>query len=211
MLKSKRSIYRNLLKTVTFFTSLYFSINFIEVMAYPPAVGLLGEAKDCLNCHVSNGPWEDDERLIIDIIDQETQKSLRQADGGFLIEAKRGELKTILTVIGRKGGNSEEIPYRNAWLYVDPDTITTSSLTKFAPGWNVNLPMSCRIIGDNHDMYKGSNITVLPMSVRPTDTAINASLSLQVMLTKGESKKGKPEEGMIGNYFTRIVKLKVLD
>ena len=47
------------------------------------------------------------------------------------------------------------------------------------------------------------------MSVRPTDTAINAALSLQVMLTKGESKKGKPEEGMIGNYFERIVNLKV--
>jgi hypothetical protein len=31
------------------------------------------------------------------------------------------------------------------------------------------------------------------------------------MLTKGESVKGKPKEGMIGNYFTRIVKVRVLD
>ncbi|MBF8268857.1 MAG: hypothetical protein HW386_566 [Gammaproteobacteria bacterium] len=208
-MKGIKFIYQNILKTTAVLTGLFLMFNGIEAMAYPPAVGLLGEAENCLKCHVNNGPWEDDERLIIDILDKETQKSLKQGDCSFLIEAKRGELKTILTVIGRKGGNSEEIPYRNAWLYVDPNTIATSSLTKFAPGWNVNLPMSCRIIGDNLESYKGTNITVLPMSVRPTDTAINASLSLQVMLTKGESKKGKPEEGMIGNYFERIVNLKV--
>ena len=204
-------IYQNKFKTTAVLTGLFLMFNAIDVMAYPPAVGLLGEAENCLKCHVNNGSWEDDERLIIDILDKETQKSLKQADGSFLIEARRGELKTILTVIGRKGGNSEEIPYRNAWLYVDPNTITTSSLTKFAPGWNVNLPMSCRIIGDNLESYKSSNITVLPMSVRPTDTAINAGLSLQVMLTKGESKKGNPKEGMIGNYFERIVNLKVTE
>ncbi len=210
-MNSKRYIYRNSLKATTILVGLFLMINFFEAMAYPPAVGLVGKAKNCLSCHANNGPWKDDERLIIDIIDKETQKSLKQSDGGFLIEAKRGEIKTILTVIGRKGGASEEIPYRNAWLYVDPNTIKTSSLTKFAPGWNVNLPMACRIIGDNLDIYKGSNITVLPMSIRPTDTAINANLTLQVMLTKGESVKGKPKEGMIGNYFKRIVKFKVLD
>ena len=210
-MKSKRYIYQNSLKATTILVGLFLMINFIEAMAYPPAVGLVGKAKNCMSCHVNNGPWKDDERLIIDIIDKETQKSLKQSDGAFLIEAKRGEIKTILTVIGRKGEESEEIHYRNAWLYVDPNTIETSSLTKFAPGWNVNLPMACRIIGDNLDIYKGSNITVLPMSIRPTDAATNADLTLQVMLTKGETVKGKPKEGMIGNYFKRIVKFKVLD
>ena len=210
-MKSKRYTYQNSLKATTILVGLFLMINFIEAMAYPPAVGLVGKAKNCMSCHVTNGPWKDDERLIIDIIDKETQKSLKQSDGGFLLEVKRGEIKTILTIIGRKGGNTEETPYRNAWLYVDPNTIETSSLTKFAPGWNVNLPMACRIIGDNLDIYKDSNITVLPMSIRPTDTAINANLTLQVMLTKGESVKGKPKEGMIGNYFKRIVKFKVLD
>ena len=210
-MKSIRYIYSDSLKVTTIMVSVFLMINFFEAMAYPPAVGLVGKAKNCLSCHVNNGPWLDDERLILDIIDKDTQKSLKQSDGGFLITVKRGEIKTVLTVIGRGGGNSEEIPYRNAWLYVDPNTIESSSLTKFAPGWNVNLPMACRIIGDNLDIYKGSNITVLPMSIRPTDAAINADLTLQVMLTKGESVKGKPKEGMIGNYFERIVTFKVLD
>ena len=210
-MKSIRYIYSDSLKVTTIMVSVFLMINFFEAMAYPPAVGLVGKAKNCLSCHVNNGPWLDDERLILDIIDKETKKSFKQSDGGFLLTVKRGEIKTVLTVIGRKGGDSEEIPYRNAWLYVDPNTIESSSLTKFAPGWNVNLPMACRIIGDNLDIYKGSNITVLPMSIRPTDAAINADLTLQVMLTKGESVKGKPKEGMIGNYFKRIVKFKVLD
>ena len=210
-MKSIRYIIQISLKLTTILVGVFLMINFFEAMAYPPAVGLVGKAKNCLSCHANNGPWLDDKRLIIDIIDKETQKSLKQSDGGFLITVKRGEIKTVLTVIGRGGGNSEEIPYRNAWLYVDPNTIESSSLTKFAPGWNVNLPMACRIIGDNLDIYKGSNITVLPMSIRPTDAAINADLTLQVMLTKGESVKGKPKEGMIGNYFERIVKFKVLD
>ena len=208
---SLRFIYQYSLKETTILVVLFLMINFFEAVAYPPAVGLVGKAKNCLSCHANNGPWKDDDRLIIDIIDKETQKSLKRSDGSFLLEVKRGEIKTILTIIGRKGGNTEETPYRNAWLYVDPNTIKTSSLTKFAPGWNVNLPMACRIIGDNIDIYKGSNITVLPMSIRPTDTAINAELTLQVMLTKGESVKGKPKEGMIGNYFKRIVNFRVLD
>jgi len=202
---------QNSLRITPILVGLFLVINFFEVMAYPPAVGLVGKSKNCLSCHVNNGPWKDDERTIIDIIDKKTHKSLKQPDGTFLIEAKRGEIKTVLTVIGRKGGDSEDIPYRNAWLYVDPNTIETSSLTKFAPGWNVNLPMACRIMGDHLDLYKGSDITVLPMSIRPTDAAINADLTLQVMLTKGESVKGKPKEGTIGNYFKRIVKFKVLD
>jgi hypothetical protein len=31
------------------------------------------------------------------------------------------------------------------------------------------------------------------------------------MLTKGESVKGKPKEGMIGSYFERKVTLKIMD
>jgi len=206
-----RLIYQNSVKATYIMVVLFLMIYFFEARAYPPAVGLVGKAKNCLSCHINNGPWKDDDKLIIDIIDKESQKSLKLSDGSFLIEAKRGEIKTLLTVIGRNGEDSEEIPYRNAWLYVDPNTIETSSLTKFAPGWNVNLPMACRIVGDNLNIYKGSDITILPMSIRPTDTAINANLTLQVMLTKGESVKGKPKEGMIGNYYKRNVKFKVLD
>ena len=182
-----------------------------EVWAYPPAVGILGEAKNCLSCHVNNGPWRDDGLTIIDILDKETKKSLKQIDGSFLIEVRRGEKKTILTVIGRSKEDREEPPYRNAWLYVDTRTIGTTSLSKFAPGWDVNLPMSCRLVGDRLEGYENAKITVLPMTIQPSDAAQDAELMLQVMPTKGESVKGKPKEGMIGNYFERKVKLKVVD
>ena len=181
------------------------------LLAYPPAVGMLGKAKNCLSCHVSNGPWKDDEKSIIDILDKATKQSLKQADGSFVLEAQRGEKRTVLTVIGRSKEDNGEPPYRNAWLYVNPETIGTTSLSKFSPGWDVNLPMSCRIVGDELKGYEGAKITVLPMTIRPSDAARDAMLMLQVMLTKGESVKGKPKEGTIGSYFEREVNLRVTD
>ncbi|HLB30448.1 MAG TPA: hypothetical protein VJN91_02875, partial [Gammaproteobacteria bacterium] len=58
------------------------------VSAYPPGVGILGKARDCMACHASDGPWQDDGNLIADLLDKETGKSLRQKDGSFLITAK---------------------------------------------------------------------------------------------------------------------------
>ncbi len=52
---------------------------------------------------------------------------------------------------------------------------------------------------------------MLPMSVRPGDDAQDAELTLQVMLTKGESVKGKAKKGMKGNYYERVVRLKVFE
>ena len=182
-----------------------------SAIAYPPAVGILSNAKSCLSCHVSNGPWTDEGKTIIDILDKETMKSLRQADGTFLLEVKRGQQKTVLTVIGRAKDDDAPSPYRNAWTYVDPTRIGTNSISKFAPGWAVNLQMSCRVVGDMITGFEGSKITVLPMTVQPLDDAQNSDLQLQVMLTKDESIKGKPKEGMIGNYFERTVRMKVID
>lgn len=180
------------------------------VLAYPPAVGMLGPSRNCLACHVNNGPWRDDARLIIDIRDKATGKSLKQEDGSFLISAKRGEARTVLTVIGTVKQDDVPSPYRNAWLYIDPTRIKeSSSLSKFAPGWSVNLPLSCRVVGDASEAYPDARISVLPMTLRPGDDAQDADLELQVMLTKGEAVKGNPEEGMLGNYFTRKVRLKV--
>jgi hypothetical protein len=178
-------------------------------LVYPPAVGILGTAKSCLACHVDNGPWKGEENTIIDIIEKSGQRSLRQPDGSFLIEARRGEATTVLTVIGRRGVQGETPPYRNAWLYVDPQTIGSTSLSKFAPGWDVNLPMACRIVGDSAAGYEGLRITALPMTVRPTDAARDGEVALQVMLTMGESVKGSPKEGMVGNYYERKVMLRV--
>lgn len=180
------------------------------VHAYPPAVGVFGNAKNCLACHVNDGPWKDEGKTIIDMLDKSTKKSLRQPDGSFLIEVKRNEVAQILTVIGRTANDTEEAPHRNAFLFIDPTTIGTSSLSKFAPGWNVNLPLGCKLVGDNLAGYEKAKITKHPMSVMPTDDARDAELVLQVMLTDGKTIKGDAEGGK-ANYFERIVKLKVID
>ena len=187
-------------------------------IAYPPAVGILGKAKSCMSCHVNNGPWVDESKTIIDILDKETMKSLRQSDGTFQLDVKRGQQKTVLTVIGRIKDDDTPAPYRNAWTYIDPTRIETNSISKFAPGWAVNLQMSCRVVGDKLPGFvqgtpygEDAKITVLPMTVQPLDDARDAELQLQVMLTKGESVKGDPKKGMLGNYFERSVKVKVID
>lgn len=190
-------------------TSFGSSFGISSAYAYPPAVGILSNSKNCMSCHTNNGPWKDESKAVIDIVDKETKKSFRQPDGSFLIEVKRWEQKTVLTVIGRKKENSVASPYRNAWLYIDPTTIGTNSLSKFAPGWDVNLPMSCRLVGDNLPGYAEADITSLPMTIQPLSTAADAEMQLQVMLTKGESIKGNAQKGMLGNYFEKKVILKV--
>src|SRR4030067_1583008 len=103
--------------------------------SYPPGVGITGKARNCLVCHADNGPWQDEGDSIIDILDGETKKSLRQPDGSFLIEVPRGQTKSVLTVIGRAEGDKAESPYRKAWIYVETKRIETNSLSKFARGW----------------------------------------------------------------------------
>ena len=177
---------------------------------YPPGVGILGQSRSCTSCHKSDGPWSDEARTVIDVLDAKTRKSLRGGDGVFQIEVARGERRTVLTVIGRLPGDAAP-PRRYAWLYVDPAQISTSALSKFAPGWDVNLPMSCRIVGDQVEGYGGAHLTMLPMTVRPTDAAHDAELELQVMLTRGEVIKGEGEKGLVSNFLLRKVRLKVLE
>ncbi len=190
-------------------TSSQSSFGISSAYAYPPAVGILSNSKNCMSCHADNGPWKEENKLVIDIVDKETKKSFRQPDGSFLIEVKRWEQKTVLTVIGRKKENAVASPYRNAWLYIDPLTIGTQSLSKFAPDWDVNLPMSCRLVGDKLPGYEDFNITSLPMTIQPLSNAKDAVLQLQVMLTRGESVKANAQEGMLGNYFEKKVVLQV--
>jgi hypothetical protein len=187
------------------------AVSAIRAFSYPPAVGILGKAKSCLSCHVNNGPWTDEQKTIIDILDKETMKSLRQPDGSFQIAVKRGQPKTFLTVIGRAKDDEAPSPYRNAWTYIDPARIETSSLSKFAPGWAVNLQLSCRLVGDNLPGFEGAKISFLPMTLQPLDDAQESRLQLQVMLTKGESVKADAKKGMLGNYYERIVELKIIE
>lgn len=179
-------------------------------VAYPPGVGILGQSRSCTSCHKSDGPWSDEARTVIDVLDAKTRRSLRGSDGVFQIDVARGERRTVLTVIGRLPGDAEP-PRRNAWLYVDPGQISTSALSKFAPGWDVNLPLSCRIVGDKVEGYERAHLTLLPMTVRPTDAAHNAELELQVMLTRGDVVKGEGEKGLVSNFLLRKVRLKVLE
>jgi len=180
-------------------------------LAYPPAVGILSSSRSCLTCHSSNGPWSDETNTIIDVLDKTTGKSLKQPDGSFLIEATRFQPRTVLTLIGRTAEDTAPPPLRNAWLYVDPQQIGSASLSKFAPGWEANLTMACRLVGDPYEPLPGAKVTVLPMTIRPADAARDAELELQVLLTGGESAKGMPVERMISNYLVRRVLLKVVE
>jgi len=181
-----------------------------SLFAYPPAVGITGKAKSCLVCHVSNGPWKNDQNLIIDLVDKGTGKSLKQADGSFLVAVKPKETLEVITVIGTTR-DGDVASHRNAWLYVNPTTLAEKDSEEwFGPGWWVNLPLSCRLVGDSLPAYPDAKITALPMLIRAHENAKDSQLQLQVMLTKGDAVKGKPKEGTIGSYFERIVNLKVL-
>ena len=178
---------------------------------YPPAVGIGGKSRSCAVCHAETGPWQDEENTIVDILDGSTRTSLRQPDGRFLLTAPRGEIRTIITIIGRAAGDEAPPPVRNAWLYIDPRRIETGSFSKFASGWDVTLPLSCRVVGDAVPEYPGAAVTALPMKVRPGDSAQDCELELQVMLTSGESTKGNPDAWLKGNYLVRKLFLDVVD
>jgi hypothetical protein len=182
-----------------------------SALAYPPGVGILGKSRSCTACHASNGPWQDESKTIVDILDSGTRRSLRQPDGRFVLQVERGKTATVLTVIGRAQGDTVAPPTRNAWLYVDPTMLGTEALTKFAPGWDVNLPMACRIVGDVVAEYPGSAVTALPMTVRPGDAARNAEVELQIMLTSGGPGKGEPDEWLRANCLVRKLSLVVVD
>ena len=178
--------------------------------AYPPAVGIVGEARNCMACHANDGPWTEDASLIVDLLDKESGKSLREKDGSFLISAKPEQKRTVLIVLGRAKGDTAPAPHRNGWIFVDPALISRDHLgSKFAPGWEADLSMSCRLVGDNHKAFEGAKITVLPMTVRPTGAAKDAEVEWQILMTSGEAVKGDAKQGLVQNYFERKVRLKV--
>ncbi len=87
------------------------------VLAYPPAVGIIGPSRDCLACHADNGPWKDEKGIVIDIIDKVSGKSLKQEDGSFLIAARRGEADAIPMIVRPDGTNNGAwFKYGHLWL-----------------------------------------------------------------------------------------------
>ena len=179
--------------------------------ACPPAVGIIGNSRNCLTCHVSNGSWTDANRLIIDLIDKTTQRSLLQSDGSFLLSAKRGTATTMIAVLGYRASGSDPVPYRNGWTFVDSTTFVSSALSKFAPGWEINVPFGCRITGDKIDAYPDGVQSTAPITIRPTEFAKDGEVTLQTMLTSGESVKGNAKSGLVGNYYERTVHLRVTE
>jgi hypothetical protein len=167
----------------------------------------MGNSQNCLSCHVENGPWKDDEMAAVDILDKATGKSLRQADGSFLMETHRNESKTILLVLGRKADDDAEPPTRNGWIFVDHKS---STLSKFAPGWQANAQYGCRVVGDTITGFEGARVTVTPMTMVAGENAGDAEITLHAMMTKGTGVKGKPKEGLTLNYFERKLMLKVI-
>lgn len=200
---------RRLMQSAVVFGICWFT-SLPPVAAYPPGVGILGKARDCMACHDSDGPWQDDGNLIADLLDKETGKSLRRKDGSFLITAKPEQRRTVLVVLGRSNGEPGPLPNRNGWIFVDPALIERDFPgSKFAPGWDADLNMSCRLTGDKLEAYKGARITVLPMTVRPTGAAKDAEIEWQFLLSSGEAVKGDAKQGLIQNFFYRKVWLKV--
>jgi hypothetical protein len=180
-----------------------------NAIAYPPAVSIMGQADDCLTCHVNNGPWIEDDALIIDILDKETRQSLKQPDGSFLIEVSRNDNKTVLCVIGRMAKHPDPPPFRNGWIFFDPKMVDKPTLSKFLPGWEVNATYGCRLVGDKLDLYPGAALTVTSMTVKPTEKAGNGIITWMPALTAGDPPKGKPAEGMLGNFYEYQVKLRI--
>jgi len=179
-------------------------------LAYPPAVGILGKARNCLACHADDGPWREDANLIVDLLDKETGKSLREKDGSFLISARPRQSRTLLIVLGRAEGDDAPPPHRNGWIFIDPALIQRDHLgSKFAPGWEVDISASCRLVGDVHEAYEGAKITALSMTVRPTGAAKDAAVEWQILMTAGEAVKGDATRGLVQSYFERKVRLKV--
>lgn len=178
--------------------------------AYPPAVGVTGKYRNCAACHTDNGPWKNDDSLILDLLDKETGKSLRQSDGTFLVSAKPCQKRTLLAVVGRAKGDQAPAPNRNGWTFIDPALIERGNLgSKFVSGWDVDLSMSCRLVGDKHKAYEGASVTVLPMTVRAGESAKDGELEWQILMTSGTAVKGDANQGLMQNYFERKVKFKV--
>lgn len=170
-----------------------------------PAASLEGRQKSCLSCHKNTGPWKDESKIVIDIIDPETGKSFKQEDGSFLIPVKRDEVRRVKTVLG-VSSDLEWVPECVAWLYVDPEELQKApeSSLKFAPHWEVNRPFCGKRVVETIKGFEDKKVASLTMSIRPSKEAKDANVLLQVLFKSFDRT-------LVGNYFERKVNLKVLD
>lgn len=175
-----------------------------SIMSYPTAP-IVGRQTSCLNCHKNTGPWTDEAKTIIEMLDSQTGESLKQKDGSFLITVKRNEIKTVQVVFGVTG-DVEKAPECISWCFVDPIEQKQSSdaSNKFAPHWEVNAQYGGRFVGDKVKGYETHKIVASTMSLRPTEKAKDGKLVLQVLFPIAF-------RGLDGNYFEKQVTLKLIE
>lgn len=170
-----------------------------------PAASLEGRQKSCIACHQNSGPWNDESKLLIDIVDAASGKSLKTADGSFEIAVRRGEERRVRTVFGA----DQSLPWRPecaGWLYVDPRELETApeSSSKFAPGWAVNRAFCGKRLNEDLKEYPGKKGGGLTMTLSPREGAKDATIELQVLF-----KSMDPT--LVGNYYVKRVNLKALE
>jgi hypothetical protein len=170
-----------------------------------PAAPLQNRNKDCAVCHTSTNAWMDTSKLIIDIVDTKTGKSLKTANGSFEIPVKRGSELRVNSVLGVKPGYRFP-PEKVGWLYVSPEALQSAqeSDPKFAPGWQVNRAFCMKRLVEKIDGFPGNQLAAVTMTVRPLEGAEDATVSLQVLL----KSSGR---GLVGEYFESTVHLRVVD
>ena len=78
----------------------------IPALAYPPGVGIMTNKRNCAACHPANGPWGDDAKTIVDLIDPATKKSFKAPTGEFVIEVPRNQTRAVLTVLVPRLGHA---------------------------------------------------------------------------------------------------------
>lgn len=170
-----------------------------------PAASLESRHMNCLGCHEQANTWADTSQIVIDIVDPKTGVSFRQPDGSFRIEVARGSERKVKSVFGVTP-SVKFPPDMVGWLFVSPDALQTAheSDLKFAPGWSVNRPFCGKRLIEEVPNYPGDKLAAITMTVRPSDTAHDADVSLQVLL-KSYAR------GLSGEYIERVVHLDVTD
>lgn len=170
-----------------------------------PAASLQSRDRDCTGCHTAANSWTDTSKVIVDMVDMKTGKSLRMPDGTFEVVVPRGSELRVNSIFGVKPGYKFP-PEMVGWLYVSPEALESApeSDPKFAPGWQVNRSFCMKRLVETIDGYPGNQLAAVPMTVRPLEGAGDATISLQVLLKS--SGRGLP-----GDYIERTVRLRVAE
>ena len=75
---------------------------------------------------------------------------------------------------------------------------------KFAPGWRVNRPFCGKRLREEVAGFPGHHLAAITMTIRPTDTAKDADIQLQVLFKS-------MARGLAADYFQHTVHLVVED